>query len=77
VLEKRLRPFEDQTRHPCRCRDHTVGWVKLLTTLLLVKYNTVMKDISTQEASAVLNDIRETQSRVISQGPREYVPFIG
>jgi hypothetical protein len=36
-----------------------------------------MKDISTQEASAVLNDIRETQSRVISQGPREYVPFIG
>jgi hypothetical protein len=36
-----------------------------------------MKDISTQEANTALNDIRETQNRVIAQGPNEYAPFIG
>lgn len=54
-----------------RCqRDH-------LGTLLLLKYSTPMKEISPQEASQALGDIRETQNRVIAQGPHEYVPFIG
>jgi L-asparagine transporter-like permease len=36
-----------------------------------------MKDIDALEASSTLSGIRETQNRVVAQGPRQYVPFIG
>lgn len=36
-----------------------------------------MKQLSTDEARQVLGQIKQAQHNVITQGPREYVPFIG